>query len=200
LPPETRADTQQGPKWYRDEVKRYAKEREAFSRKEQLYQQQLQQLQAPQAMHPEDQGYDPYTFAQAEVARSEFNIKEQTSKMLFIEKHGEDVFEDVNAFLLTRPDIVDQCLEKQHPWSQAFKIYQKELASEEIGDDPAAYKERLRKEILAELQAGQQAQAPLGTSRGASVFIPPNSSAQRSANGGGAAAGGFKSLESIFGR
>lgn len=49
--------------------------------------------------------------------------------------------------------IVQQVIASPDPGEAIVRWFKREQASKEIGDDPAAYKERLKAEILAELQA-----------------------------------------------
>lgn len=62
-----------------------------------------------------------------------------------------------------------------NPFHEAVQWYQRKSALDEIGPDPAAYKERLKQQIIAELQAQQPAQpAPVAPSPAAPATLPSN--------------------------
>lgn len=53
------------------------------------------------------------------------------------------------------PALRAQLLQERHPWQWMYDQAKRMQAMEEIGSDPEAYKQRLRDELLAQLQAEQ---------------------------------------------
>lgn len=163
------------PFWYRQEIKRREKEARELKRQLEEYQQRAEA--APAYAPSAADAYvadDPRVWAsQAELA-ARIAIGEDMLR----EKIGDDQFEDLDAWLRTRPDVVQTAHGKPNPWRYAHQVYQKERTLAEIGDDPSAYRERLKAELLAELRQQQPASGAMG---GNPPQLPRNASAQRSA-------------------
>lgn len=51
-------------------------------------------------------------------------------------------------------------MQSRHPYGTLVEWHKKREAAQEIGDDPAAYRERLKAELLAEMQSAPAASAP----------------------------------------
>jgi hypothetical protein len=163
------------PHWYRQDIAR--RDREMKEMQRQL--QQLQSYQPPvQQLHPEEMGYDPYSYANDIRAQIQQDMRLESSEDRFRDKHGDDTFEEVNAWLLSRPDLAVTFAGKRDPWREAHKVFEQEKVVHEVGNDPVAYKERVRQEVLAEMSKG----ATQGGGLPQRTILPPNSSAQRSAS------------------
>jgi len=183
------------PKWYRDHMAVVNRERAAEKAEvERLRAVQPAPTRQPEANQLPDPLEDPQAYAVALQGqfRNEFQAFQlqttlQLSERFARQQHGTENFEECRAWLSTKPDIEAWAIQQPDPWSAAFTQYQRDRLAEEIGDDPAAYKERLRQEFLAEQAAAAQTQqAPVAPTMRAAP--PPPSSNVRSAaprDGGG---------------
>lgn len=183
------------PKWYRDHMAVVNRERAAEKAEvERLRAIQPAPTRQPEANQLPDPLEDPQAYAVALQGqfRNEFQAFQlqttlQLSERFARQQHGTENFEECRAWLSTKPDIEAWAIQQPDPWSAAFTQYQRDRLAEEIGDDPAAYKERLRQEFLAEQAAAAQTQqAPVAPTMRAAP--PPPSSSVRSAaprDGGG---------------
>lgn len=141
------------------------------------------QQQAPQQQEPAQQ---------REMSAQEFAINERfnTSELLARKDHP-DMDEKMAAWEAAaqkNPAMRAELMQQRHPWEFVYQQGTRLLAMQEIGEDPAAYKERLRQELLAELsaqqpQANQAAAAPAPT-----AALPTSLATARSAAGRSAAA------------
>jgi hypothetical protein len=87
------------------------------------------------------------------------NERLNTSEMLLREKH-EDVDDKLKVFqeaASKNPALGAELLQQRHPYEWMYKQAQRIQAMNEIGEDPAAYRERVRAEIEAELKGAQAA-------------------------------------------
>lgn len=176
------------PKWYRDHMAAVSRERAAEKAEiERLRAAQPAPTRQPEANQLPDPLEDPQAYAVALQGqfRNEFQAFQlqttlQLSERFARQQHGSENFEECRAWLSTKPDIEAWAIQQPDPWTAAFTQYQRERLAEEIGDDPAAYKERLRQEFLAEQAAAAQTQqAPVAPTMRAAP--PPPSSTVRSA-------------------
>lgn len=95
--------------------------------------------------------------AQRMQAQQEF-----ISEALAAQAHGQETVEAAKAALndLRSRDpkaaagIARALMQERHPYDALVQWHKRETAVAEIGTDPAAYREKLKAEILAELQAG----------------------------------------------
>lgn len=171
--PETKPEAEQ-PFWYRKQIEKERKQRQALER-------ELEQARQAQPQHQlPDPRQDPVSYFETQRVMDRLERSEDR----FVDKHGEQEFDAVKEWLATRPDIEAWAIQQRHPWGSAFQQYQREKLSAEIGDDPNAWREsereRLRAEILAELPT-----APMAPQR---PNIPTPASGQRSAAPRGAPA------------
>lgn len=99
---------------------------------------------------------DPEGYARhmAEVA---FNERLNVSEMLIRQAHDAAAVDEAVALfgqeVEANPELGRQLRQQLHPWDWVMKRAAQTKARQEIGDDPAAYRERVRKELLAEMQA-----------------------------------------------
>jgi len=88
-------------------------------------------------------------------------MREDFSKMQAIDKHGQQAvdaaFSEIarmrNSGDPSFPAEYQRIMSSPHPYGTLVEWHRKRQAVAEIGDDPAAYKEKLKAELLAELQA-----------------------------------------------
>ncbi|MNV34798.1 hypothetical protein D3C71_1262290 [compost metagenome] len=81
-----------------------------------------------------------------------------------------------------------ELMQQRHPWEFVYLQGTRLLALQEIGDDPAAYKERLRQELLAELSAQQPQTNEAAAAPAPTAALPTSLATARSAAGRTAAA------------
>jgi hypothetical protein len=99
---------------------------------------------------------------QAQFAESMFQTRVHTSERIIRKEHPD--YDEVSALFAKRaesdPHLLQQLYNHPFPAEFAYEIGKQIKMLEEI-KDPQAYREKLRAEILAELQSGgQQSQAP----------------------------------------
>ncbi|MDM8352893.1 hypothetical protein [Brevundimonas diminuta] len=155
--PEAKPEGQQpehpeGPFWYRKAIEKERKARQALERELSTIRERAPQAQ-PQTIS------DPIAYVEHVRVLDRLERSEDS----FVDKHGEQTFEEVKDWLTTHPEIEEWAIRQRNPWAAAFQHYQREKLSAEIGDDPNAWREkereRLRAEILAEA-AGQGSPPP----------------------------------------
>lgn len=156
-------DDPKSPRWFREEMKRLRTENQRLSASPQPRHETPPQSRpaAPQAEFPnpvdDPQGY--HRAVQAEMGRQlqvQGLIQTLTVSERFARREvGNETFEDCKAWLSTKPQLEQLFLQDPDPWTQALAYYQRERLTEEIGDDPAAYRKRIEDEAIARYQAQQ---------------------------------------------
>lgn len=158
----------------------------------QAYQAQIRQLIEAQqrALQPQPQPIDPVAEPErfAAAVQQEFARKSQqmqdmavhnranTSEMLAKSKHGAQAVETARDAAV-QAGLGNHFLGQPDPYEAVMEWHRGQTAAKEIGD-PAAYKEKLKAEILAELAKGIA--APGQARPGAPQILPPSlSSATR---------------------
>jgi hypothetical protein len=144
-----------------------------------------QQPAAPPAPAP-DLFEDPNAFIQqaiAPVAQETATMREQFSQMMAVEKHGAETVEAAYRAMATALQSDPQAqLEYRritasaHPYGALVAWHERNQVLSEIGPDPKAYREKLRAEILAELQAAPPQPQP---TRAAPPVMPSSFSQAR---------------------
>jgi len=127
-----------------------------------------EQLARFQQGQPQPQ-FNPLESMQQQIVNERFN----TSEMLVKQAH-QDADEVVGVFMeaaKANPALSAALQQQRHPWDFAYKEGKRLLMLREVGDDPAAYKERLKAELLAEIQ---------GSAKPAPVAIPQSLNGARS--------------------
>ena len=174
---------------WKEKAIRFEEELKAFK----AAQQQLQQPQQPQQQLSQQEQL------QLQMLSTKFDMSELAAR----EKH-EDLDEMVNIFseaARQNPALAAQLQTQKHPWEFAYKEGQRLKLAREMGDDPKAFREKLRAEVRAEILAEQQQQpAQSNQSAAPSVTHIPQSlaSARSSAARGNSAWSGPTPLESMF--
>jgi hypothetical protein len=163
---------------------RLAKQQERFEaqlrEREQAWQRQLEAFRAPQKpaepVNPPDFYENPdaavdFRLKQAldPLQNSQQAVVENFSRMMASDKFGEEAVNAAYAELENRvrsnPKSMQfdyqRIMSSPHPYGELVKWHKAQSALSTYGDDPTAYREKLRAEIMAELQGGaQQQQAP----------------------------------------
>ncbi len=132
--------------------------------------------------------------------------RQAVSRMLVEDKFGtepvETALKAMEAALQSDPSAgadYERVMRSQHPYASLIAWHKRRQTQAEIGDDPVAYRERVKAELLAEMQGGQAQPAP-AEARPAPV-MPSNLAAARGVgNRTGPAWGGPASLQDIFDR
>lgn len=162
------------------------KEKTDWKEKAIRYEEQLNQLkaqqQAPQQPQQPQRELSPHEIA--------FNERLNTSELLAREKHP-DMDEKLAAWeaaAAKNPALGAELLNQRHPWEYVYQQGARLLAMQEIGDDPAAFKERLRQELLAEMQAQPATTAQPAPTPAPAAALPTSLASARSTAGRTAAA------------
>ena len=120
---------------------------------------ELQEMKAslPQPEPPKvpDVFDDPQGFTghvEKQMLAMQANFAAEKSEMMARVRHGDQVV-DAALAAAQQANVVDQFKGKQDPWGELTNWHKSQLVQAEIGDDPAAYKERLRAEIMEEVKA-----------------------------------------------
>lgn len=184
------------PWWYR----RHMKEKDAALRAAEQRAAALEaQVQARQQQHEPEPRPDPLGDPDAftaqfdqRLARAQFETRLEFSEIRARDKHGNAVWEEVNDWLATRPDVGRAAAQQRDPCGYAVQVYNREKIAAEIGDDPVSWREREREAIRAEErarleeefgQSGEPRPAGQGGDRRAPrPRIPGPASVERSAN------------------
>lgn len=201
----------------RGKVKRYTEQIASFEKRldesnaawERRMAQLLERLTPPQQPQQAPDWFDDPAKATQHAVAPHFQQFEQVlmanAKLVAGVKFGDDEVEKaeqafINAVQSQRIDPADYHKVVNHPnrYAAAVQWHKRQQAQAEIGDDPAAFREKVRQEVLAELQNGgaapngQQAQA---------LNLPSNLASARNVGARtGPAWGGPKPLGEIFKR
>lgn len=91
------------------------------------------------------------------VEEAILNERMNTSEMIARKDHPDmdEKFAAWQAAAEKNPALKAEVMNQRHPWEFVYQQGARLLAMQEIGDDPSAYRERVRQELLAEL--GSQA-------------------------------------------
>lgn len=151
----------------------------ALRERDQSWQRQLEALRAPQ--QPVEPVKQPDFYenpdaavdfrlkqAMEPVQQSQEAMREGFSRMMATDKFGEEAVNAAVAELENRARLNPQAVKfdyqrimsSTHPYGELVKWHKAQSALSTYGDDPTAYREKLRAEIMAEMQGGQQQAAP----------------------------------------
>lgn len=102
--------------------------------------------------------------AQRAAQAAVINTKLETSRFLAEEKYGAEKVQAAYEFFDRNPHLSAPLLNSPSPFHAAVKEYEKHMAMQEIGEDPAAYRARveaeIRERILAEMNVQPKPTAP----------------------------------------
>ena len=167
----------------KQKVKRYTEQVADFDRKlgeqnsawERRFEQLIGALQPQQKPQEQQQAtpdfwVNPTEFVSSALTPVQQQIKQQQeafSLTLAEDKHGAETvanaFNALKAAMQTNPAAAGEyqaIMQSRHPYGALVDWHKKHEAAQEIGSDPAAYREKLKAEILAEMQAASPASAP----------------------------------------
>jgi hypothetical protein len=160
-----------------------------FEERARALEEQLARTQQPQQGQ---QQQDPLQVMQQQIVNERFN----TSEMLVREKF-QDVDDVIGTFkeaAAANPALIAQMHAHPHPWKFAYEEGKRLRFAAEIGNDPEAYRKKLRAEIEAELKAQG---APQSQQPGAPA-LPQSLAGARSAGARGNTWTGPTPLDSMF--
>lgn len=139
-------------------------ERDKRKAKEQELEELRRQLAQFQKPAPKPDFYaDPdaaLAAAQAAAIQATINTKLELSQHMAIKDFGEETVKEAYAFFDANPHLSQGLRDHPSPYHEAVKIYKRHKALQEIGEDPEAYKARLREEVRAEFEAKIAPSAP----------------------------------------
>jgi len=128
--------------------------------------------------------------------------REEISMLQAIDKHGQETvdnaFNALKSKMATDPSMgaaYQQIMASVHPYQALVDWHRKQSAIDEIGNDPNAYREKLRAELLAEMQEQTRMTQP------AASVMPSNFSGSRNVGTRGAPAyAGPSSIRDLLGK
>lgn len=193
-------DDDKAPGWYRKTLHGYQKQIDDLKKQVEAQQAPPQQRQEEAPAEAPDPFDDPEGFRQhvlGEAKMVAYRTRMETLADIYIGKHGEGSWDELTAWVSTRPDIVQQSHQHPNPYEWALGQLNREKVASEVGEDPKAWRdaerEKIREEVLAELSGGGAETATTTTRR---PLIPGPASQQRSARS--AAWGGPAPLSAIL--
>ncbi len=98
------------------------------------------------------------TFERQAIQRVLINNKLEQSRWFAEKDFGKEVVDDAMKYYDENPQLSHQFLSAPSPLHAAVEFYKRQKVADEVGLDPVAYRERLRAELLAEIQAQGGAQ------------------------------------------
>lgn len=161
------------------------KQRQDWKEKAIRADEQAKQLQAQlealkQAPQQQPSGPPREMTAQEIAHNAAFNMSEVMAR-----RDHPDMEEKLAAFeaaVKQNPALQAELMRQQHPWEFAYQQGKRMLAMQEIGDDPTAFRERVRQELMAEIQAQPQTPQP-AEAHAPTAALPTSLATARSAAG-----------------
>jgi hypothetical protein len=164
---------------YQDEKQK----RQQYEREAEQLRAQMQQLQTQQQQKRIDPIDDPEGFERSLEQRIEQRLlseRIQFSERLARNQHGDEAWQQTNEWLHSQPATIrHQFAQSPDPCGEAVKAFKRHQVMQEIGDDPASYRERLEAEIRERLIAEQQPAAPQVSQPKPSNFASARSAGKR---------------------
>lgn len=140
---------------WKEKATRYEERQRAAETRAQELEARLRQYEQPQQGQPQS---DPLQAVQQQVINERFNMSE-----MLVRQQYQDADEKVQVFMdaaRANPALAAALQTQRHPWEFAYKEGARMLMLKEVGDDPAQYREKLKAELMAELQKSNPAPAP----------------------------------------
>jgi hypothetical protein len=114
------------------------------------------------------------------IQQGQQQIVENFSRMMAADKFGEEAVNTALAEMTRRVNAnpngmrfdYQRIMSAPHPYGELVKWHKAQSALSTYGDDPTAYREKLRAEILAEMQGGQQQPGQQAQARRRSILTP----------------------------
>ena len=157
----------------------------------------------PQPQYIPNPAQDPQAFAmwqQEQLALSAIDARLNMSEIQARKEYGAEAVEAAAAefkqAMQANPSLRQELYQQPHPYEWLMKRAETLKLQKEIGDDPAAYRARLRAEIEAEMQAAQPA-APAPVSPAARL-APSLANARSAAPRASGAWNGPTPLQELF--
>jgi hypothetical protein len=133
----------------------------------------------------------------------------QFSFAMATDKHGSEAVNQAVAWITAKKSAdptgfqteYTRIMNNPHPYGELVAAHKRSQVLSEIGDDPASYKERLKAELLAEMQSSSDGRSPAvpgSRSPAAPAVMPSNFADARNAGTRAAAWEGPTSLRDIF--
>jgi hypothetical protein len=173
---------------------------------------QQQQNAAPDFFADPDQAVDRRIAAALQpMAASQQHLMERMSQRFALQSHGAETvqaaYDALEARIAQNPQAAladyQRIMGSADPWSELVNWHGKESVLREIGDDPAAYRARLKAELMEELSGGAGSAPQYSGARGVrrAPLLPSNLAGARNAGTRhGPAWGGPAPLQDIFDR
>lgn len=167
------------------------------------YEEQLKAIQNKPAQETQKSNVDFSQMSEQDRNYLEaFNQRAEISEMIARQKYGDEAVDQAHQVfseaVQKNPALQQAMLQQQNPWDYVYREGTKLLALKEIGEDPKAYRERIREEIRQELLQSQTSQP--SPSAAASGLPPSLASARSSAPRSSVAFTGPTPLDSILKR
>lgn len=97
------------------------------------------------------------TYVANQVNQAVTRTKLEQSRFFAEREFGKGEVEEAMGFFDQNPHLSHQFLNEPSPFHSAVEFVRKQKVANEIGNDPAAYKEKLKAEILKEIEADMAA-------------------------------------------
>lgn len=144
--------------------------RQAAERREQEYQRRIQQYEQQQSQPKQDFFDNPeQAIAQlrAQFQHALWNERVSMSELMTRQAHGDEIVSKAtDAFMeaaRSNPALAMDLQRQANPYGFVVNWHKQQSMLADIGTDPAAYRERIRAELMAEMQAQQP--APVQTTK-----------------------------------
>ncbi|WP_321967654.1 hypothetical protein [Burkholderia cepacia] len=164
------------------------KGRQDWKEKAIRFEEELKHLRAQGQQQPTQQQQQQERPAALTYEGALLNERMNMSEMMVRQQHGDDdvdkALEVFQKAVQENPALGAQLAQQRHPWQFMFDQAKRIQAMSEIGSDPAAYRQKVRDEILAELQqqgAAPAAQPAAAVAAPAAPVIPRSLATARSA-------------------
>lgn len=164
------------------------KGRQDWKEKAIRFEEELKHLRSSQGQQQPSQQQQQPAPATLTYESALLNERMNMSEMMVRQQHGDaDVDAALEVFqkaVQENPALGAQLAQQRHPWQFMFDQAKRIQAMSEIGSDPAAYRQKVRDEILAELQqqgAAPAAQPSAAAPAPAAPVIPKSLATARSA-------------------
>ncbi|KVX62462.1 hypothetical protein WT33_14135 [Burkholderia stagnalis] len=163
------------------------KGRQDWKEKAIRFEEELKHLRASQGQQQPAQQQQQERPAPLTYEGALLNERMNMSEMMVRQQHGDaavdSALEVFQKAVQENPALGAQLAQQRHPWQFMLDQAKRMQAMQEIGSDPAAYRQKLRDEILAELQQQGAAPAaqPAAAAAPAAPVIPRSLATARSA-------------------
>lgn len=177
----------QQPFWYRKEIEKERKARQALERElETLRGRPAQPAHQPQGAPDPLESPDQFSgYIEQRLETQRLVDRLERSEERLSDKLGDAVVDEVREWLTTRPDLEQWAMGQRDPWKAAHQQFTKEKLASEIGEDPNAWREaertRIRQELEAEMGRDPQPAPAARPAMNPRAAPPPPSSTVRSA-------------------